>query len=126
MKLSTVHVKEFRSVWDSNEFTVGKITCLVGKNEAGKTAILHALYRLNPIVQSDAEFNVTYDYPKAEVENYQQDIESERKKHTKAISAKFELEPPELEAVASAYGPEALTEPVVTVSKGYAKSDSKN
>ena len=103
MKLGTVHVKEFRSVWDSNQFTVGKVTCLVGKNEAGKTAILQAFYRLNPTIPADGQFDVSYDYPKAEVENYQQDIESERKKHTNAVSATFDLEPPELEALLSAW-----------------------
>ncbi len=39
MKLSKVKVTEFQSIIDSNEFEVGDITCLVGKNEAGKTAI---------------------------------------------------------------------------------------
>lgn len=76
MRLRTVHVQEFKSIWDSNSFTVGRVTCLVGKNEAGKTAILQALYRLNPIIGNDGEFDVTYDYPKSEVENYQQDVES--------------------------------------------------
>lgn len=47
MKLSKVHVTEFQSLQDSNEFEVGDVTCLVGKNEAGKTALLQALYRLN-------------------------------------------------------------------------------
>jgi predicted ATP-dependent endonuclease of OLD family len=91
MKLRTVHVKEFRSIWDSNSFAVDKVTCLVGKNEAGKTAILQALYRLNPFIEGDGEFNVTYDYPKSEVENYQQDIEAKRRRHADVISAVFQL-----------------------------------
>ena len=76
MKLTTVHVREFKSIWDSNLFKVDKVTCLVGKNEAGKTAILQALYRLNPIIEADGVFDVTDDYPRSDVENYQQDIES--------------------------------------------------
>ena len=36
MKLIKASVKNFRSVEDSNEFDVGDLTCLVGKNEAGK------------------------------------------------------------------------------------------
>ena len=48
MKLIKVQVKNFRSIEDSNDFDVGDLTCLVGKNEAGKTAILQALYGLNP------------------------------------------------------------------------------
>lgn len=76
MKLKEVRVREFRSIWDSNPFKIDRVACLVGKNEAGKTAILQALYRLNPIVESDGNFDVTDDYPRAEVENYQHDIES--------------------------------------------------
>ena len=67
MRLKSVRVSEFKCVLDSGEFETGDITCLVGKNEAGKTAVLQALYRLNPVVDSDGEFNVTHDYPRAAV-----------------------------------------------------------
>ena len=43
MKLLTAHVSNFRSAEDSEEFEVGPVTCLVGKNESGKSAILLAL-----------------------------------------------------------------------------------
>ncbi len=111
MKLRTVHVREFKSVWDSNPFKVDRVACLVGKNEAGKTVILQALYRLNPIVESDSELDVTDDYPRSEVENYLQDIESQRRKHAQVITATFELEVHELEAVNSEYGEGVLKKP---------------
>lgn len=57
MKLAKVHITEFQSIQDSNEFDIGDVTCLVGKNEAGKTALLKALYRLNPIVKSEGDFD---------------------------------------------------------------------
>ena len=121
MKLRSVQVKEFKSVWDSNPASIDRVTCLVGKNEAGKTAILEALYRLNPIIDNEGEFNVTYDYPKSEVENYQQDIESHRRQPAMVVNATFELEVPEREAVTREYGAGALKVPEVVVSKGYAK-----
>ena len=56
MKLTKVRITEFQSIQDSTEFEIGDITCLVGKNEAGKTALLKALYRLNPIIEEDSSF----------------------------------------------------------------------
>ena len=70
MKLKEFTVREFRSIWDSGPVKVdGQTTCLVGKNEAGKTTLLTALYRTNPIIAADAKFDETYDYPKREVED---------------------------------------------------------
>src|SRR4051812_23478792 len=40
MKLVEAHVTNFRSAEDSEAFKVEQVTCLVGKNEAGKSAIL--------------------------------------------------------------------------------------
>ena len=61
MRLKSVRVGEFKSVHDSGEFETGDVTCLVGKNEAGKTAVLEALYRLRPVIDSHGTFNVTHD-----------------------------------------------------------------
>ena len=77
MKLRQFQVREFKSVWDSGPVNVdAKVTCLVGKNEAGKTALLQALYRTNPIISTDAHFDETYDYPKREVEDYRFDVKT--------------------------------------------------
>ena len=71
MKLKEFRVREFKSIWDSGPIKIdAQTTCLVGKNEAGKTALLTALYRTNPIIPADAVFDLTYDYPKREVEDY--------------------------------------------------------
>ncbi len=64
MKLTKVHITNFRSIQDSTEFNIDDATCLVGKNEAGKTALLKALYRLNPINEGDGDFDPTEDYPR--------------------------------------------------------------
>jgi energy-coupling factor transporter ATP-binding protein EcfA2 len=39
------------------------VTCLIGKNESGKTTVLKALHRLNPANNRDS-FNETKDYPR--------------------------------------------------------------
>ena len=62
MKLVKVRVQNYRSVEDSGEFEVGDLTCLVGKNEAGKTALLSAIRGLRP--SQPFEFDEAIDYPR--------------------------------------------------------------
>ncbi|WP_145926316.1 AAA family ATPase, partial [Variovorax boronicumulans] len=62
MKLTKVRVQNYRSVEDSEEFEIGDLTCLVGKNEAGKTALLSAMRGLKP--SGAFEFDETIDYPR--------------------------------------------------------------
>lgn len=125
MKLRKVHVREYKSIWDSNEFEIDRVACLVGKNEAGKTALLEALYRLNPIVAGDGNFDVTDDYPRVAVENYQQDVESKRRKQAVVIEATFALEQAELDTIAGEYGTGALKVPEARLWKGYAQENGK-
>jgi len=49
-------------VEDSEEFEIRDLTCLVGKNEAGKTALLSAMRGLRP--SQPFEFDETIDYPR--------------------------------------------------------------
>ncbi|HPE02080.1 MAG TPA: AAA family ATPase [Burkholderiaceae bacterium] len=62
MKLTKVRVQNYRSVEDSEEFAIGELTCLVGKNEAGKTALLSAMRGLKP--SQPFEFDEVIDYPR--------------------------------------------------------------
>lgn len=62
MKLTRVRVGNYRSVEDSEEFEIGNLTCLVGKNEAGKTALLSAMRGFNP--SQPFAFDETIDYPR--------------------------------------------------------------
>lgn len=62
MKLTKVCVQNYRSVEDSEEFEIGDLTCLVGKNEAGKTALLSAMRGLKP--SQPFVFDETIDYPR--------------------------------------------------------------
>jgi hypothetical protein len=48
VKLVSLRVQNFRSVTDSGEITVAKLTSLVGRNEAGKSNLLLALHSMNP------------------------------------------------------------------------------
>ncbi|MGX9730139.1 AAA family ATPase [Janthinobacterium aestuarii] len=59
MKLIGARVQNYRSVEDSGEFEIGDLTCLVGKNEAGKTAVISALLGLR--LTQPFEFDETID-----------------------------------------------------------------
>ncbi len=65
----------------------------MGKNEAGKTALLKALYRLNPINLSDAEFDATEDYPRQTVAEYQSSVRTGNEQPAKVIEATFSIDP---------------------------------
>ncbi len=119
MKLKKVHIKEFQSIRDSNPFEIGDITCLVGKNEAGKTAALQALYRLNPLIKSEGDFDVTDDYPRSDVEDYQQGVESGARKPAVVVRATFSLDSEDLEKIENDFGKGILKQPELTLSKGY-------
>lgn len=43
VKLVAAHATNYRNILDSNVVEIGQSTCLVGKNEAGKSAFLKAL-----------------------------------------------------------------------------------
>lgn len=115
MKLKQYRVREFRSIWDSGPIEVdGEITCLVGKNEAGKTALLTALYRSNPVWQKDKRFELTYDYPKSEIEDYRHAIDSEERDETVVVECVYDLDQSDIDAVAEVFGPNALSSEVLT------------
>ncbi|MBP2477706.1 energy-coupling factor transporter ATP-binding protein EcfA2 [Crossiella equi] len=114
MRLVSAHVVNYRSVDDSDSFDVEKdVTCLVGKNESGKTATLRALYRLNP-VEPSAKFDEVVDFPAKR--------SKERKATTgfiPAVLATFELTDDETELVTEHFGPEALTTRFLKLQRGY-------
>lgn len=124
MKLSRVHIKEFKSITDSGEFEIGDITCLVGKNEAGKTAILQALYKLNPIISAEGNYSVTDDYPRKDVEDYRVSVDSNQRQPATVASAVFEFETEDIQAVTDQFGPQALVSNTLRFRKGYENKES--
>lgn len=119
MILKTVQVTDFHSIRDTNEFEVGDITCLVGKNEAGKTAILEALKRLNPVSGQELEYSITDDYPRKDVEDYRCNVETGKVEPANVVIAKFELEDREILLLEEHYGTKAIKDKYITLKKGY-------
>ena len=121
MQLTKVRITEFQSIQDSTEFEVGDATCLVGKNEAGKTALLKALYRLNPIIESEGNFDAVNDYPRRNVTDYQEDVDAGRREPAQVVQATCTFEADDIAAVERVFGHACLKDkkPTVTFEKGY-------
>ncbi|HXH90435.1 MAG TPA: AAA family ATPase, partial [Thermoanaerobaculia bacterium] len=114
MILRSVHVENFKSVKDSTVFTIDeKVTCLVGKNESGKTAILQAITKLNPTEPSLARFD-EMEYPRHKLNEYQ-----ESEEEANVLTTVWALESDDQEALAAVLGPSVKTLETITVSKGY-------
>ncbi len=120
MKIKRAKVTNFRSVEDSGEFKIGDLTCLVGKNEAGKTALITALYGLHPY--EPFEFNKTRDYPRRFVSDFD---ERHRDGRSVVIQTSWEVEADEVAAISEVLGAAALTETEVHIEKGIGYADKE-
>ena len=116
MLLRSVRVRDFKSITDSGEVPIDEnVTCLVGKNESGKTAFMEALYRLNPVVTGHpTKFEPLRDFPRSRYAR-----ERERIPDIQPIVATFDLSRDDVETVNSELGEDVLHEQTITVSKDY-------
>ena len=115
MKLTKVHIKNYKCIYDSTEFDIDDITCLVGKNESGKTAILEALQKFNP-TDSTVQFNQQSDYP----------IEDNGKDKKDVVEVTFSLEQEDIESIENFITCKCVNDhdPTITLSGGYLKNIS--
>ena len=93
---------------------------MVGKNESGKTALLKALYRLNPINEEDGDFVVITDYPRRNVTTYQNAIDA-GESPAKVVQATYALETEEIDTLKTLFGPKYPEDKLsnITLNKGY-------
>lgn len=115
MKLKSFRVRRYKNVLDSTEVSVeSDVTTLVGMNESGKSTMLDALYRLNP-VYGDA-FVERDDYPRW---RWKRDGRKEDLALVTPIEATFELDEDDLEALQTALGEGVATAATVTIGRRY-------
>jgi predicted ATPase len=106
MRLKSVRVTNFRSVKDSTKFSVEPdVTCLVGKNESGKTALLQAMALLNPLDVGSVRKLSDLDYPRHEKRRLQKQTESGRP--VEAVETIWILETSDKDALRGLVGPVA-------------------
>lgn len=96
MRLARVRLELFRNIVSPQTLDVEPdVTCLVGKNESGKTSVLEALHRLNPANHRESRFDLTTEYPRWRV------VKDGREQELSALCpavATFRLEEADLEA----------------------------
>ena len=118
MKLIKIQVTNFRSVQDSEEFEADPVTCLVGKNEAGKSAILLALAALNPNKATPVTLDKERDYPRRHLVRYER---IHGKEDAVVVRTIWKLDESEIQVIAEDVGKDALTCRLVEVSRCYGK-----
>ncbi len=111
MKLRSFRVTNYRCIDDSGEVPVDKVKTLVGKNESGKTSILKALHKFNPVIPE--RYNGLKEFPRKRFHEYDD--------KTAVVELKFSLDPEEKEKF-SHIDPRLADISGVSVTKDYSGS----
>lgn len=114
MKLIKARVQNYRSVEDSGEFEIGELTCLVGKNEAGKTALLSALRGLRPSDKFD--YDKVNDYPRRFLNKFGERHPSGR---SEVVRVWWRLNEADKKAVEDRFGPGVVLTDEFTAEYGF-------
>lgn len=116
MKLVGARVTNFRSVEDSNKFKIDDLTCLVGKNESGKTAVLEALYGLNPF--GGFKYDKTRDYPRRYLTRFD---ERHPEGESTIVETQWKLTDEDIGVIKEKFGEDAmqLQEVIISAGLGY-------
>lgn len=99
-------MRDYKSVTDSNEVELdARVTCLVGKNESGKTAFLEALYRWKPLPTGHHDsFDPLRDFPRARYS-----LERETLSEREPIEVTVELEDADIKQLDAEFGTGVVT-----------------
>jgi predicted ATP-dependent endonuclease of OLD family len=121
MRLVKAHINKYKSITDSGTFEIDdRLTALVGKNEAGKTAVLEATYRFNPLPSGHpTEFDPLRDYPRS---TYNRD--KTKIADVEPIQLTFTLDPDDIAAVEAKFGKNSVIATQVKVARRYEDSST--
>ena len=109
MQLKAFRVQKFRNIEDSGEVELpDALTCVVGKNQSGKSALLRALHKFNPHLP--APYDMRRDWPRGQ--------RTKRNKEQVVCEVRFTLSPEELKKLGEIAGQE-LSGADVVVTKDY-------
>jgi len=118
LELKSVRIQNYRSIDDSGVVPIEEVTCLVGKNESGKTAFLHALHLLNPLnpIRAKVRFDDVMDFPSRRFSAYRK-VKDESP--ADVVTCVFELTDTEVKIIEEDLGAGVLRSREVIVAKGY-------
>ena len=109
MQLKAFRVQKFRNIEDSGEVDLtDALACVVGKNQAGKSALLRGLHKFNP--HRPAPYDMRRDWPRGQ--------RTKRDKKQVVCQVRFTLSPEELKKLGEIAGRE-LSGADVVVTKDY-------
>lgn len=112
MKLTSYCVYNFRSIKESGWVECSNRTTLVGVNESGKTNMLLALWKFNPV--REGKIDVLHDMPVTVLSEFRN-----QKENIKFISVKFEIDKIDLEELSEITGKTIQKLSSITVSRYY-------
>lgn len=112
MTLKRFQVTNFRSIMDSGWIDCDSVTSLVGINEAGKSNIILALWKLKPV--RDGEIDLLHDMPTKEYSSWRTTPED-----IVFISADFELDNPLINKVVDLCNCEREVATIVNIKRRY-------
>lgn len=112
MRLQRFKVSNFRSVKDSGWINCDDVTTLVGINEAGKSNLLLALWKLNPA--SGGKIDILHDLPVDQLA-----ILREKKEETCFIEAEFSVTKETSDLIGNEVGCDMSDVKTITISRYY-------
>ncbi len=112
MKLNSYCVYHFRSIKESGWVECSNRTTLVGVNESGKTNMLLALWKFNPV--RDGKIDVLHDMPVTVLSDFRN-----QKDKIKFISVKFDIDEIDLKELSELTGKSIQNLKNITVSRYY-------
>lgn len=121
MKLIEAHATNYRNIIDSDPVLIGQTTCLVGKNEAGKSAFLKALEGIRSTDPQFNEYGKVTNYPRRMLSEYETDHSDQE---AQVMLTKWKLESGDVTAIAAVFGNQALNGDVVEVCKSYGQTST--
>ena len=109
MQLKSFRVQKFRNIEDSGEVELlDPLTCVVGKNQAGKSALLRGLHKFNP--HSLSPYDMRHEWPRGQ--------RTKRNENQTVCEVRFTLSAEELKQLSEIAGQELSGEEVV-VTRNY-------